>query len=87
PAPAPKPIAASAATGLFDVVLINPGPTKLAVIKIVKELKKCSLAEAKDIVDLAPKVVLSGVSKEEAKRAEVVFEEIEARYEIRPHKR
>ena len=50
----------------FDVVLIAAGPSKLNVVKIVKELTGLGLKEAKDLVDGAPKAVKEGVSKAEA---------------------
>ncbi len=50
----------------FDVVLIAAGPSKLNVVKIVKELTGLGLKEAKDLVDTAPKAVKEGVSKAEA---------------------
>lgn len=48
----------------FDVVLKSPGPNKLAVVKLVKDLT--GLKDAKDLVDSAPSVVKEGLSKEEA---------------------
>lgn len=50
----------------FDVVLISGGPSKLTVVKIVKELTGLGLKEAKDLVDGAPKAIKEGVSKAEA---------------------
>ena len=50
----------------FDVELTSAGENKIAVIKVVKELTGQGLKEAKDLVDGAPKVVKSGVKKEEA---------------------
>jgi large subunit ribosomal protein L7/L12 len=50
----------------FDVILKNAGPSKLAVVKLVKELTGLGLKEAKEIVDSAPKAVKEGVSKDEA---------------------
>jgi len=50
----------------FDVVLVAAGPSKLNVVKIVKELTGLGLKEAKDLVDGAPKAVKEGVSKAEA---------------------
>ena len=50
----------------FDVIIKNAGPSKLAVVKLVKELTGLGLKEAKEIVDSAPKAVKEGVSKDEA---------------------
>lgn len=50
----------------FDVVLTNAGATKVAVIKVVRELTGLGLKEAKDLVDGAPKTVKEGVSKADA---------------------
>ena len=50
----------------FDVVLNAPGGSKLAVVKLVKELTGLGLKEAKEIVDSAPKAVKEGVAKDEA---------------------
>ena len=50
----------------FDVILINAGPSKLGVVKIVKELTGLGLKEAKDLVDGAPKPIKEGVNKAEA---------------------
>jgi len=50
----------------FDVILVSGGPSKLGVVKIVKELTGLGLKEAKDLVDSAPKAVKEGVSKAEA---------------------
>ena len=50
----------------FNVELTEVGPTKVKVIKVVREVTGLGLKEAKDLVDSAPKVVKEGVSKEEA---------------------
>ena len=50
----------------FDVIIKNAGASKLAVVKLVKELTGLGLKEAKEIVDSAPKAVKEGVSKDEA---------------------
>lgn len=50
----------------FDVILKSAGASKLAVVKLVKELTGLALKEAKEIVDSAPKAVKEGVSKDEA---------------------
>jgi large subunit ribosomal protein L7/L12 len=50
----------------FNVVLKNAGPSKLNVVKAVKDLTGLGLKEAKELVDGAPKNVKEGVSKAEA---------------------
>ena len=50
----------------FDVELTEVGANKVKVIKVVREVTGLGLKEAKDAVDGAPKVLKSGVSKEEA---------------------
>ena len=50
----------------FDVILKSPGGSKLAVVKLVKELTGLGLKVAKDIVDGAPKAIKEGVAKDEA---------------------
>jgi large subunit ribosomal protein L7/L12 len=50
----------------FDVILKSAGPTKLAIVKLVKELTGLGLKEAKDLVDAAPSTIKEGVAKDEA---------------------
>ncbi len=50
----------------FDVILSEVGPTKLQVIKVVKEITGLGLKEAKELVDGAPKPIKEKVSKAEA---------------------
>jgi len=50
----------------FTVILKNAGPSKLNVVKAVKDLTGLGLKEAKELVDGAPKNVKEGVSKAEA---------------------
>jgi large subunit ribosomal protein L7/L12 len=47
----------------FNVILKAAGPSKLAVVKLVKELTGLGLKEAKDLVDTAPKPIKEGVDK------------------------
>ncbi|MBC7651819.1 MAG: 50S ribosomal protein L7/L12 [Deinococcales bacterium] len=67
----------------FDVVLVNAGPSKLGVVKIVKELSGLGLKEAKDLVDSAPKAVKEGVSKAEAEEVATKLKEAGAEVEIK----
>ncbi|MDG1250549.1 MAG: 50S ribosomal protein L7/L12, partial [Flavobacteriaceae bacterium] len=50
----------------FDVVLTAAGGSKLAVVKLVKELTGLGLKEAKDLVDNAPSPIKEGIAKDEA---------------------
>jgi large subunit ribosomal protein L7/L12 len=85
PAPAPPAPAAPCAPTLpatpppepptcFDVVVVDPGPNKLNVVKIVKTLTGQGLLEAKTLVDSPPATIQASTSKEvaEAMRAQLV---------------
>ena len=50
----------------FDIELAAAGENKIAVIKVVKEITGLGLKEAKDLVDGAPKMLKTGLKKEEA---------------------
>ncbi|GAA6764805.1 50S ribosomal protein L7/L12 [Flavobacterium sp. CGRL1] len=65
--------AAEEAQTEFTVVLKDAGASKLAVVKLVKELTGLGLKEAKDVVDGAPSNVKEGVSKEEAEGLKKIF--------------
>jgi large subunit ribosomal protein L7/L12 len=67
----------------FDVILKDAGASKLAVVKLVKELTGLGLKEAKDIVDAAPKPVKEGVSKDEAEGIKKSLEEAGAVVELK----
>ncbi|NOU45578.1 MAG: 50S ribosomal protein L7/L12 [Bacteroidales bacterium] len=67
----------------FNVILKAAGPSKLAVVKLVKELTSLGLKEAKELVDAAPKAVKEGVSKEEANALKSQLEEAGAEVEIK----
>jgi large subunit ribosomal protein L7/L12 len=55
---------------VFNVVLTNPGANKIAVIKAIRELvPTLGLKEAKDLVDTAPKEILTQVNKKTAEEA------------------
>lgn len=58
----------------FDVVLEGFGENKIAVIKVVRELTKLGLKEAKEVVESAPKAVLEGIKKDEAEAAKEKLE-------------
>ncbi|MEJ6735332.1 MAG: 50S ribosomal protein L7/L12 [Flavobacteriales bacterium] len=67
----------------FDVVLKAAGGSKLAVVKLVKELTGLGLKEAKEIVDSAPKAVKEGVAKDEAEALKAQLEEAGAEVELK----
>ncbi len=67
----------------FDVILKEAGASKLAVVKLVKELTGLGLKEAKDLVDGAPSPVKEGVSKDEAEGLKKSLEEAGAVVEIK----
>ena len=67
----------------FDVILKAAGGSKLAVVKLVKELTGLGLKEAKELVDGAPKPLKEGVSKDEAEALKTQLEEAGAEVEVK----
>ena len=67
----------------FDVILKSAGASKLAVVKLVKELTGLGLKEAKGLVDEAPANVKEGVSKDEAEGLKTSLEEAGAEVELK----
>lgn len=67
----------------FDVVLIAPGGSKLAIVKLVKELTGLGLKEAKELVDNAPSPIKEAVSKDEAESVKQQLEEAGAEVELK----
>ncbi len=67
----------------FDVILKSAGASKLAVVKLVKELTSLGLKEAKELVDAAPKPIKEGVSKDEANALKSQLEEAGAEVEVK----
>lgn len=67
----------------FDVILKAAGDSKLAVVKLVKELTGLGLKEAKGIVDSAPAPIKEGVSKDEAEALKTSLEEAGAEVELK----
>ena len=67
----------------FDVILKAAGASKLAVVKLVKELTGLGLKEAKEIVDSAPAPIKEGVSKDEAEGLKASLEEAGAEVELK----
>ncbi len=92
PAAAAVAVAASGAAGggdaaeeksEFDVVLKAAGASKLAVVKLVKELTGLGLKEAKELVDNAPSNIKEAVSKDEAEGLKSSLEEAGAEVELK----
>lgn len=67
----------------FDVVLTDFGSAKLSVIKVVRELTGLGLAQAKELVESAPKAVKEAVSKDEAEAVKAKLEEAGAKVELK----
>ena len=67
----------------FSAVLVEVGPNKIPVIKVVRELTGLGLKEAKDVVDAAPKAIKEGVTREEADKVKSALEEQGAKVEVK----
>ena len=67
----------------FDVILKAAGGSKLAVVKLVKELTGAGLKEAKGIVDGAPAPLKEGVAKDEAEALNAQLEAAGAEVELK----
>ena len=88
-AAAPVAVAAAAAPAAeaaaekteFDVVLASFGDEKIKVIKAVREITGLGLADAKAVVEAAPKAIKEGVSKDEAEELKKKLEEAGAKVE------
>lgn len=77
------PAEAPAAKTEFDVVLTAFGDNKIGVIKVVRAITGLGLKEAKDLVEGAPKVVKSGVSKEDSDKLKAELEASGAKVEVK----
>ena len=90
-AAAPVAVAAAAAPAAeaaaekteFDVVLASFGAEKIKVIKAVREITGLGLADAKAVVEAAPKAIKEGVSKDEAEELKKKLEEVGAKVELK----
>ena len=90
-AAAPVAVAAAAAPAAeaaaekteFDVVLASFGDEKIKVIKAVREITGRGLADAKAVVEAAPKAIKEGVSKDEAEELKKKLEEVGAKVELK----
>ena len=67
----------------FDVIIKSAGQSKLAVVKLVKELTSLGLKEAKELVDSAPKAIKEGITKDEADALQKQLEEAGAEVEVK----
>ncbi|RCT56341.1 50S ribosomal protein L7/L12 [Winogradskyella sp. KYW1333] len=67
----------------FDVILKAAGGSKLAVVKLVKELTGLGLKDAKGLVDDAPSTIKEAVSKDEAEGLKSSLEEAGAEVELK----
>ena len=67
----------------FTATLLEIGPNKIPVIKVVRELTGLGLKEAKDLVDAAPKAVKEGVTRDEAEKIKAALEEQGGKVEIK----
>lgn len=67
----------------FDVVLTEIGAEKIKVIKVVREITGLGLAEAKALVEAAPKAVKEGISKDDAEELKKKIEEVGAKVELK----
>jgi ribosomal protein L7/L12 len=81
-APAAGGAAAAEEKTEFDVVLKEVGAEKIKVIKAVREITGLGLAEAKAIVDGAPKTLKEAVSKDEAEAMKAKLTEVGATVEL-----
>ena len=59
----------------FTVELTDGGASKIAVIKVVKEILALGLKDAKDKVDAAPTILVENIKKEEAENLKKRIEE------------
>lgn len=68
----------------FDVILAEAGSNKIAVIKVVRELNQSlGLVDAKNLVESAPKPILEGAKKDDAKAAKEKLEAAGAKVELK----
>ena len=67
----------------FDVILKAAGGSKLAVVKLVKELTGAGLKDAKELVDNAPSPIKEGIAKDEAEAIKSQLEEAGAEVELK----
>jgi large subunit ribosomal protein L7/L12 len=66
----------------FNVVLKEAGDQKIKVIKVVREITGLGLADAKALVDGAPKTIKEAVATAEAEEMKTKLEEVGAKVEL-----
>jgi len=67
----------------FDVELSDAGGKKINVIKAIREITQLGLADAKALVEAAPKVVKEAISKEEAEEIKKKLEDAGAKVTVK----
>ena len=67
----------------FDVELTSAGDKKINVIKVVREITNLGLADAKNLVEGAPKTIKEAVSKDEAEKIRATLEKVGAKVELK----
>jgi len=67
----------------FDVILKAPGGSKLAIVKLVKEMTGVGLKDAKELVDKAPTAIKEKITKDEAEALKTQLEEAGAEVELK----
>ncbi|MEX0718154.1 MAG: 50S ribosomal protein L7/L12 [Planctomycetaceae bacterium] len=67
----------------FDVVLIEVGNDKIGVIKVVRSATGLGLKDAKDLVEAAPKPIMTGMPKADGERLKSELEAVGAIVELR----
>ncbi len=75
--------AASVEQSEFDLILKSPGGSKLAIVKLVKEMTGVGLKEAKELVDKSPAPIKEKITKEEAEALKSQLEEAGAEVELK----
>ena len=88
PVAAAAPAAAAAAAPAeekteFDVVLVDAGANRIAVIKEVRAITGLGLKDAKDLVDGAPKAIKTAIPKDEANKIKEQVEKAGAKVEVK----
>lgn len=66
----------------YNVILKSSGPSKLAVVKLIKEITGIGLKDSKELVDSVPTTIKESINKEEAELFKKKFEEIGAEIEL-----
>jgi large subunit ribosomal protein L7/L12 len=67
----------------YDIIITSPGQSKVAVIKVVREITGLGLIEAKKLVDESPKAIKEKVKEDEAKQIAQKLTEAGATVELK----